>query len=87
MPTYFQTDDILVIISSSLSKQLHFAFDRLRAGKRVISETKLMHGNYRSFKATMAEAETWERENMSDIVELVNDVGFTYFYFISDLTS
>lgn len=35
----------------------------------------------------MAEAETWERENMSDIVELVNDIGFTYFYFISDLTS
>ena len=26
---------------------------------------------------------TWERENISDIVELVNDVGFTYFYFIS----
>lgn len=35
----------------------------------------------------MAEAETWEREKKSDIVELVNDVGFTYFYFISDLTS
>ena len=34
----------------------------------------------------MAEGETWERENMSDIVELVNDVGFTYFYFISNLT-
>lgn len=35
----------------------------------------------------MAEAENWKRETMSDIVELVNDVGFTYFYFISDLTS